>query len=300
MSKMTMPNKLMPGAPELESKQLDRKTYDGVLRYLEHGFPNPLVRWHCHEECELHLIVATTGRLFVGDYIGEFLPGHLVLTGPRLPHNWISSGVPEQGVALRDMVVQFAHQPLEQAAHSIPELRSILQLLERSTYGIEFFDMGEEAEQFFLKIRETTGIQRFSEFLQFIGLLANATNYRLLSSIKMQSFNEKINTVLNEITENYCQPLSAEQMAEKVGMSFSKFSRFFGQSTGHSFTNFVNRIRINKACELLKNTDHYVTNICYDVGFNNVANFNRRFVQFTGVTPRKFRQQAEQTRGRAG
>jgi len=203
-----MPANKQEGAPEMERSQLDRTSYDGVLRYLQHGFPNPLVRWHCHEECELHLIVATTGRLFVGDYIGDFSPGHLVLTGPRIPHNWISSGVPEQGVELRDMIVQFASQPLEQAAHTIPELSDILQLLERSTYGIEFFGLGQEAEQFFLKIRESTGIQRFSDFLQFIGVLARSTNYRLLSSVKMQSFDDKINTVLNDITENYCHPMS--------------------------------------------------------------------------------------------
>ena len=71
----------------------------GYVRCLEHGFPNPLVRWHYHEEYELHLIVQTRGKVFVGDYIGHFEPGHLVLTGPRLPHNWISSDVGPEGVA---------------------------------------------------------------------------------------------------------------------------------------------------------------------------------------------------------
>ena len=66
----------------------------GYVRCLEHGFPNPLVRWHYHEEYELHLILQTRGKVFVGDYIGHFEPGHLVLTGPRLPHNWISTDVP--------------------------------------------------------------------------------------------------------------------------------------------------------------------------------------------------------------
>ena len=41
------------------------------------------------------------------------------------------------------------------------------------------------------------------------------------------------------------------------------------------------------------NTDEYVTNICYDVGFNNVANFNRRFLEVKGVTPKQFREHAE-------
>ena len=71
----------------------------GHVRCLAHGFPNPLVRWHYHEEYELHLIVKTRGKVFVGDYIGHFEPGHLVMTGPRLPHNWISTDTPPGGCA---------------------------------------------------------------------------------------------------------------------------------------------------------------------------------------------------------
>ncbi len=281
-----------------KTPELERRNYDGFMRYLEHGYPSPLVRWHCHEEYELHLIVATSGKLFVGDYIGEFAPGHLVLTGPRLPHNWISSGVAEAGVPLRDMIVQFAHDPIEQAAQSIPELREVLPLLARATYGVEFLNCGAEAEQHLARIRDSSGLARLAEFVTFIGKLARTTEYRLLSSSKMQSFDDdaalaEINTVLNYITNNYRQPLSAELMAEQVGMSLSKFSRFFRKATGNSFTDFVNRIRINKACQLLMNTDQYVTNVCYNVGFNNVANFNRRFLQLKGVTPKQFRRTAE-------
>jgi len=62
----------------------------------------PLVRWHYHEEYELHLILQTRGKVFVGDYIGHFEPGHLVLTGPRLPHNWISVDVGPRAWHMRD------------------------------------------------------------------------------------------------------------------------------------------------------------------------------------------------------
>ena len=75
----------------------------GLVRCLAHGFPTPLARWHFHDEYELHLITATSGKAFVGDWIGPFQPGHLVLCGPRLPHNWISLDVPEGGVAERDL-----------------------------------------------------------------------------------------------------------------------------------------------------------------------------------------------------
>ena len=83
----------------------------GLVRCLAHGFPSPLVRWHFHEEYELHLITETSGKAFVGDWIGPFQPGHLVLCGPRLPHNWISLDAPEGGAAGRDRVIQFRHEP---------------------------------------------------------------------------------------------------------------------------------------------------------------------------------------------
>ena len=60
------------------------------LIYRQHGFPSPLVRWHFHKEYELHLIVASSGKVFIGDYIGNFSANTLFLTGPGLPHNWIS------------------------------------------------------------------------------------------------------------------------------------------------------------------------------------------------------------------
>jgi AraC-like DNA-binding protein len=52
-------------------------------------------------------------------------------------------------------------------------------------------------------------------------------------------------------------------------------------------------VRINRACQLLMESDRYVTHICYEVGFNNVANFNRRFLEIKGMTPTEFRKQAE-------
>ena len=284
---------------EIERKppELERESYDGIINYLEHGYPSSRVRWHCHEEYELHLIVATSGRLFVGDYIGEFSPGHLVLTGPRLPHNWISTVVPEGGVPLRDMIVQFSHAPLAGAARVIPELRELLPLLERSSYGVEFFDMGSEAERHLACIRATHGAERFGHFVQLMVALARTANYRLLSTASLRSYDDdatlaKVNAVLNYITENYREPISAEMLAEQVGMSLSKFSRFFRKATGNSFTDFISRLRINKACQLLMDTDQYVSNVCYDVGFQNVANFNRRFLELKGMTPKEFRQQA--------
>ena len=99
------------------------------LIYREHGFPCPLVRWHNHKEYELHLIVASSGKVFVGDYVGNFGPNSLFLTGPHLPHNWISQVEEGEVVAKRDMLVNFTDEVLESGTAVFAELKSLAPLL---------------------------------------------------------------------------------------------------------------------------------------------------------------------------
>ncbi|RYF31810.1 MAG: AraC family transcriptional regulator [Comamonadaceae bacterium] len=270
----------------------------GWVRCLAHGFPSPLARWHCHDEYELHLITGTSGKAFVGDWIGPFQPGHLVLCGPRLPHNWISLDAPAEGVPTRDLVIQFSHAPVERASQEIPELADVQQLLERARHGIEFFGLSERAERHWSEVRSARGLRRLAAFCDFLADLAECTDYRLLSSVQMKGAEgdaevDQINSIVNRITDNVAEPIAMADVAAELGMSESRFSRYFRRSTGNSFTDFVNRVRINNACHLLMQTDHYVTDICYQVGFNNVANFNRRFLEIKGMTPSEFRRQAD-------
>jgi AraC-like DNA-binding protein len=270
----------------------------GFLRCLEHGFPTPLARWHCHDECELHLIVATSGKAFVGDWIGPFQPGHLVLTGPRLPHNWISVDLPDGGVPLRDRVLQFSYAPLVHAAGSIAELAEVMPLLERASHGIEFFGMSDRVERHFDRIRPRGGLARFAAFCELMGELARCTDYRMLSNVQMKNTDDdaavdQINRIVSRIIDTVSQPLAMGDVAAELGMSESRFSRFFRRATGNNFVDFVNRVRISRACQLLMESDDLITRICYDVGFNNIANFNRRFLEIKGMTPSEFRRQAD-------
>src|SRR5262245_49956495 len=296
-----MPRRRQPEL-EVDASRIPALGYEaaedvGFIRCLDHGFPTPLARWHYHDEYELHLIVATSGKAFIGDYIGQFQPGHLVLTGPRLPHNWISLDVPEGGVPLRDRVIQFHHAPIAKACASVPELAEVLPLLERARNGIEFFGLSGRAEVYFERIKASRGLERLAAFCQFMADLSHCTNYRLLSSARLQSFDdeaslERIDSIVNQLMENPARAPSMSELAEQFGMTESRFSRFFRRSTGNNFTDFVNRLRISRACLLLMETNRYITHICYDVGFNNVANFNRRFLEIKQMTPREFRRHA--------
>ena len=274
----------------------------GLLRYVSHGTPSPLIRWHYHEDYELHLVVATSGKFFVGDYIGNFDPGNLVLTGPRLPHNWITADSPPEGVPLRDHCIVFNRSPIEQATLLMPELREVLPLLDRAVHGIEFFGLGEVSRGYFERIAVNRHASRLGIFFDLLGVLSRCSDYRLLSGAMLQGLEDEkamdqTDKIVKFISEHYTEPLLMPEVAEHFHMSESHFSRIFQRCTGNSFTDFLIRVRITRACQLLMQTDDNIATICFDVGFNNVANFNRRFLAVKGITPSAFRQQ---TRSRFG
>ncbi len=62
-------------------------------------------------------------------------------------------------------------------------------------------------------------------------------------------------------------------------MSESAFSRFFQRSTGNTFTNHLVELRLWQACKLLAETTDPITDICFEVGFRNISNFNRLFLR---------------------
>ena len=236
--------------------------------------------------------------MFVGDYIGEFKPGNLVLTGPNLPHNWISNELPEGGVPSRDFCLQFADEPFRNSCKFIPELNQALPLLDRAKNGIEFNGISDFALQQLSKIKESKGIRSFQEFLVLILKLTDHTDYQLLSTSQVQNFSDddsmnKFSDIIDYISENYNTNFSMAEIAEKTGMDSSQFSRSFRKVSGNTFTSFVNRLRVNRACQLLAETDKYISTICYHVGYNNVANFNRRFVEIKKITPSEYRKQSQ-------
>ena len=281
--------------PEFE--YVDRTTE--TIRYLEHGWPTDLCRWHSHAEYELHLIVDTRGKAFVGDYIGEFEPGALFMTGPHLPHNWITDDVANPDpVDIRDMLVQFSQESLDQLAVAFPEFREMDEMFELAKSGIEFMGFNPTFARGHLeRIRSTRGSERIVAFLRFLVRVNEHAEKRALSVTGMvapegNSKQARIAEVVDYITEHYAEEMSVDIAANMAGMSSPAFSRNFQRITGNKFVEFVNRVRISQACSMLYSTDQQISAICFTVGFQNLANFNRQFLKMKGMTPKEFRETA--------
>lgn len=277
--------------PEIE--YVDRSTES--IRYLEHGWPSDLCRWHSHREYELHLIVATRGKAFVGDYIGEFGPGSLFLTGPYLPHNWVTDEVLSHEVAVRDMLVQFDQESIDRLTEAFPEFEELKAMFDLAGSGIEFHDLDPKlAERSLAAIRDAAGPERIMAFMRLLVDINRHAGKRQLSVVAVtqpedSSKHTRIAQVVDHITRNFAEDISVESAADLACMSATAFSRNFQKITGNRFLEFLNRVRVGQACSMLYATDHPVSVICYEVGFQNLANFNRNFMKMKGMTPTAYR-----------
>ena len=91
------------------------------------------------------------------------------------------------------------------------------------------------------------------------------------------------------INDNYMNTITLEDISTMVNFNPSYFSALFKKETGENFLEYISRVRINKAKELLKETDLNITAICERVGYQDIAHFTRYFKKYTGIKPNAYR-----------
>lgn len=94
--------------------------------------------------------------------------------------------------------------------------------------------------------------------------------------------------LLAYLEDHYAENITLEQAAQKMHFSHSHFSKTFKKLTGIHFVTYVNRVRIEHACDSIRNHTGKITEIALSCGFNNIRTFNRVFKEITGYTPSQF------------
>ncbi len=254
--------------------------------------------WHYHSDFELQLIEAEAGTLFVGDFVGAVEGPQLLLLGPGLPHHFLPQ--PDHPVTGRPLSASlYFSANLETASVSgIPELAALQPLVRRAARGIAFEVSALEGVQvLFHRIRASSGLLRFSLFLQLVTRLSSCERVRELCSSGGAAGApavgarraQRFEATIAFIEQHYDRELSLASVAAAMDMSAKSLSRLFKQETGQGVMEFVNQFRICEACRRLVSTETPITEICHDVGFNNISNFNRRFLALKGMTPSRYR-----------
>jgi len=254
--------------------------------------------WNFHPEIEIHLIRCSSGTAYVGDYIGDFEPGDLTVIGSNLPHDWVSHIDKGDKIIARDLVVQFDPDRLLQAGQHLPEIKYLGRLLISAQRGLRFCGAtAQRASDLLESIGGADGLERLIRFLRVLELLACSDEYEVLSSpdfspnVDAATLNTMQRAILH-IHGHFTEKIQLPDIASVANMSTSTFSRFFSKNTGRSFTEYISSLRIGRACRLLSESDTAITDICYQVGYTNLSNFNRAFLRQVGKSPSAYRKAA--------
>lgn len=98
-----------------------------------------------------------------------------------------------------------------------------------------------------------------------------------------------VHNVIAAMHEHLEDAFSLEAMAEVAVMSPFHFNRTFRELTGTPPCQFLSAVRLGHAKRLLLSTDLNVTDVCFEVGYNSLGTFIRRFTELVGLSPRRFR-----------
>ncbi len=102
-----------------------------------------------------------------------------------------------------------------------------------------------------------------------------------------------VDIVLEYVFSNHAGNVRMSEAAALVGMSEPTFSKYFKRATGQNFSDLVRKLRLPHARRLLEHSEKAISDICYEVGFTNLSNFNRHFLNDAGETPRQYRQRVQ-------
>lgn len=100
---------------------------------------------------------------------------------------------------------------------------------------------------------------------------------------------EILNTVIRYMKDNYSKELKLEDLSTKAFLSPNYFSRLFKECTNMTVSEYMQKIRIEEACHLLRTTDKKVIDIAFEVGYMDIKYFNEIFKKKNGKTPREYR-----------
>lgn len=259
--------------------------------------------WNIHPEYEIHLIRKAQGVALIGDYIGHFEPGDLTIVGSGLPHDWVTAVAPGEVIEGRDIVLQFDPHRVKGAAALMPELSRLDPFLTLALRGLAFFGETQRlGAQILETIGSSTGVERVSLFLRLLHVLSLSTEVEVLSSADFApdlnpATLSTIQRMLTYVFENFQTDIKLSELAGMANMSESQFSRFFKRNSGNTFMEHVTTLRIGRACKMLSEGVTPITEICFQIGYLNISNFNRVFRATKGMTPSQYRQLARQRMG---
>ena len=129
-----------------------------------------------------------------------------------------------------------------------------------------------------------------NDYISYINKFILKINDVLLNLKCTCNTDKTINLAVKYIQDNYFKDLSMAEVSNHISLNYSYFSILFKEKTGMNFSDYLRRVRIEKAKELLQNSAYKIYEVSEMVGYNNTKHFTTTFRMLTGISPSEFRE----------
>lgn len=251
-------------------------------------------RVHSHKNFELNFILSGSGKRIVGNNISSFEENDLVLLSPNLPHCWEITKT-NKNEKPKCIVIHFYENLITSDFFNKPELESIAELLRQAEAGIFFYgSVVQHVKQHLKSLTKQKGLKSYIALLNIFDLLVQSNEREYLSKqpFAVSDFDKdfkQINKINEYVFKNMQEEIKLNEVASLLNMAPGSFCRFFKKKTKLTFIEYVTKVKIGYASKMLAETNKQITEICYECGYNNQANFNHYFKKIMGKTPSDYR-----------
>lgn len=268
-----------------------------IKQFLEPATELNIAQWHFHPEIEMVYVKGGNGRRHIGNHLGYYRKGDLVLIGSNLPHYGFTDRLTGND---SETVIQLRSDFLGESFFESPELKEINQLFERAKFGISFtgkakYEIGEQLEA----LPNLSYFHRLLGLLEILHQMAITDEYKLLNAagysfeVNLED-NDRPRQIFRYVRKNFLETIALNDIAAEVNMTVPAFCRYFKKLTSKTFTKFVNEYRVVHACKLLSERKMSITEICFESGFNNFSHFTKVFQEITGKKPSHYRKELKE------
>jgi len=261
---------------------------------------------HAHDFIEIAYVVAGCGTHKIGDMEYEVSKGDLFIINYDIPHEfrsfddplkprlWVYNCVfkPEfldyKLVNCKDFYNITHHFLFRSIFSNDSAVDNDIKILGRDSIEIEeiYEKMYREynlKEEGYIEILRAYVIELLITVFRLF-----RKNTSLVDGIETQR-QEIVHKVMNYMKENYSEDLRLEDLATIAFLSPNYFSRLFKECTSMTISEYIQKIRIEEACKMLKQTHKKVIDVAHDIGYKDIKHFNSIFKKITGKTPKEYR-----------
>ncbi len=258
-----------------------------------------------HEHAFIEIVYVLSGRAVhtVGGKEYQVKSGDVILINERTPHKFTSVADEKEKFVTYDLMFSpkfFASPAVDmQEFHSLKNNFLFYSLFPEEAIsqpdlyvpGGRYLGYGELFSRMYQEYR-----QKKKGYIQMIRAYTITLLIQFFRDVEradgMHLSPDKLKTVYNTISymeTHYDEKLSVETLAKKAFLAPDYFRKVFKRVTGETVTEYLQGIRIDKACKLLSTTDMAVSDVCAKVGYNDATTFFKAFKKITGKTPNAYR-----------